>query len=387
MANAATVGAQAPEKKGEKTLPTIPFVNAAHEQFELARDLGTKLMTAAVQQLGPVEVPANGYLRNLWILVQATGGALGTGVVHEDAPFTALQNISFEDVNGAPILHPVDGYELFLINKWGGYQFFADPEAQPEYASGAADLNFTFALRVPIEISAANALGALSNMNSAANYRLQISLGASTSILSTVGTATLPSVRVRVYQELWSLPQAFSRDNAPQATEPPLLGTTQYWSKHIVDVSNGENTIQLSRVGNQIRNLIVVLRNDDAAPVRITTEFPDPLRFVWDNRQMFNEPRIYRRRVMAERYRYTLGAKDTGVILYGFAHDVLGHPGAEDDGHLWLRTVATSRLEFFGSFGGGGKLTVLTNDVAPVAQSDRFRETSATGGVPGATSI
>lgn len=378
MANAATVAPQAKKEEAAARRPVIPFVHAAHEQFQSVADK-SQAITGATQQLGPFDIPANGYLRNVWLLVEASGGVLGPGVFHEDAPFNVLQNISLVDTNGAPILHPMDGYELFLINKWGGYRFFSDPESLPGYD---ATIGFRFALRIPVEISPANGLGALSNMNSASAYRLEVSLAASTTVFSTAPT-TLPTVRLRSFIEVWSLPNASSREGIPQAIEPPMLGTTQYWTKHIVDVTAGENTIELPRVGNQIRNIITLFRNDDATPDRNDSEYPDPLRFMWDNRQMFSEPRRYREQVMGELYRYTRGAKDTGVHVYPYCHDVLGHPGAEDDGHLWLRTVSSSNLLLIGSFGGAGKLTVLTNDVAPAELRNRFAEESATSMVEG----
>jgi hypothetical protein len=284
-------------------------------------------------------------------------------------------------VNGAPIFGPFAGYEVYLANKWGGYQFYQDPDGQPNYS---ATINPVFALRIPVEISHKTGLGALSNMNASANYKVNVSLAASTTFLSTVGTATLPTVRVRGFLEAWTLPNPTSRDGLPQATMPPLHGTAQYWSKFQKQiVAPGENTIILPRVGNQIRTLIAIFYDDSVPAVRITTEYADPLRINWDARQLINEARPYRQQAMFERYANV--GLDTGVFVYDFSHDNGAHPGGEDDGHLWLRTVQATRLELVGTFtGSGGNLTILTNDVAPVAVQNRFEEDSASGGVPGA---
>ena len=372
-----------PKDKGQgrgqaPALPVIPFTHAAHEHVEPAFDRSL-LMTGNVQQLGPFDVPAFGYLRAIWLLVEGSGGVIGTGVLAGDTPYNVIQDVALLDVNGAPIFGPFNGYEVYLVNKWGGYQFRNDPANQPNFSN---TINPVFAVRIPVEVAHKTGLGALSNMNASANYKVQISLAASTTFLSTVGTATLPTVRVRGWLEAWTLPQPTSRDGLPQATMPPLHGTAQYWSKFQKNIVAGENTVILPRVGNQIRNLIAVYYDDSAPSVRISTEYPDPLRINWDARQLINEARSYRQQAMFERYGVTL---DTGVFVYDFAHDDSGHPGGDDDGHLWLRTVQATRLELVGSWtGSGGVLTILTNDVAPVAIAGRFEEESASGGVPGA---
>lgn len=359
-------------------LPIVPFTHASHEHVEPAFDKSL-LMTGSVQQLGPFDVPAFGYLRNIWLLVEGSGGAIGTGALAGDAPFNVIQDIALLDVNGAPIFGPYNGYELYLVNKWGGYQFYNDPDGQPNYS---ATINPVFALRIPVEISHKTGLGALSNMNASANYKVQISLAASTTFLSTVGTATLPTVRVRGWLEAWTLPNPVSRDGLPQATLPPLHGTAQYWSKFQKVITASENTITLTRVGNQIRTLIAILYDNSSPAVRTTSNYPDPLRINWDARQLINEGKSYRQQAMYERYGNV--GLDTGVFVYDFSHDNGAHPGGEDDGHLWLRTVQATRLELVGTFGGAGTLTILTNDVAPVAVTNRFEEDSASGGVPGA---
>lgn len=379
----ATTAARAKDK-GQRPqapqLPIIPFTHAAHEHVEPAFDVSTQ-MTGNTIQLGPFDVPAFGYLRNIWILVEGSGGVIGAGVLAGDAPYNVLQNVALLDVNGAPIFGPFNGYQVYLANKWGGYQFLQDPDAQPNFSSS---INPVFALRIPVEISAKTGLGALSNMNASANYKVQLSIAASTTFLSTAvgGGGTLPVIRTRGYLEAWTLPNPTSRDGLPQATMPPLHGTAQYWSVFNKSIVSGENTIILPRVGNQIRNLIAVYYNDDSPSVRNSTEYPDPLRVNWDARQLLNEPRAYRQQDMFERYGNV--GLDTGVFVYDFCHDAVGHPGGEDDGHLWLRTVQATRLELVGTFSGAGTLQILTNDVAPVAVANRFEEDSASGGVPGA---
>jgi hypothetical protein len=382
MASPATMGARKSaqgEPARKPSLPPIPFTHAAHEHTEAISDNTSAILGANTQGFGPFDIPAYGFLRNVWLLVEATGGTDGTATAAADAPFNVLQNVSLEDVNGTAIFGPYNGDEIFAVNKYGGYQFFSDPEALPDYTGTAC--TFKFALRLPVEINPRTGLGCLANMNSSANYKLRYTINTLANVVTAIGTGVAPSVRVRAYLEAWSYSPETTRDGFPIQTVPPLLGTTQYWTKTTVVIAAGQNTIPLKRVGNQIRQFIGVFRLNSG--VRDDTNYPDPLAFNWDARTVFTEAASYRRKLMGERYRYTRGTRDTGVFVYGYHHDGNGHPGGEDDGHLWLRTVQTSRLELVGSFGAAGTLTILTNDVAPVATAGRYVETSNTGGVPG----
>src|SRR5579871_415437 len=102
---------------------TVPFVRATKKHREPIFDT-TVALTAAQQVLPntPLNVPAYGYLRGLWVRVDATGGS-GTGtsaVASGDAPFNVFGFLGLFDVNGAPIYGPfTNGYNAFLIGKYG----------------------------------------------------------------------------------------------------------------------------------------------------------------------------------------------------------------------------------------------------------------------------
>ncbi|NEC09542.1 hypothetical protein, partial [Streptomyces sp. SID7909] len=62
----------------------VPFTRASHEHIEPMTDV-TQALTATSTALGPYDVPAYGYLRNIVLDIQASGGT-GTGVTaKEDA--------------------------------------------------------------------------------------------------------------------------------------------------------------------------------------------------------------------------------------------------------------------------------------------------------------
>lgn len=332
-------------------------------------------LAAAGKNIAPIDVPARGYVRHLWFRTRGTGGDKTAGAASQDFPFDIWESLAFFDVGGGEIYNPLTGYETYLVNKYGGYVFSADPTQHPDYS---ADLiAFNFALRIPFEISASDALGALSNQNSQSKYKFRMRQAADSDVY-TVALTTDPDVEVDIYSELWSQPPGADDNGNSILNRPPLLGTTQYWTKQIVDIDAGNQRIELDRRGNQDRVYILVWRDHTGA--RSDTTYPDPVHLVWDSREQFEEVAQYRRQVMFERYGTPRTALDHGVYVYDMAHDVLAHPGGMDDGHLWFRTKSTTRMEFRGNFGDSGTLTILHNDVAPVAVTDQYSDISGTGG-------
>lgn len=355
--------------------PAIPFTHAAHENMEFV-DSVVSPITARTVKFEPIDVPARGYVRHLWCRFYGTGGTVGPAVRSADFPFAVLDSLAFFDVGGGEIFNPMSGYETYLVNKYGGYVFQADPVLNPDYSANA--MTFNFALRIPFEISASDALGSLSNQNSQSKYKFRVSQADDGTVYTTLPTAD-PTLNMDVYTELWSQPPTQTDRNVPILNRPPLLGTTQYWSiETFSNLGAGRQELEIQRRGNQDRIFILLFRDNSGA--RSDAMVPDPIRFVWDSREQFEETPQYRRQVMQERYGTARTALDVGVYVYDNAHDVLGHPGGMDDGHLWYRSKSTTRMEFRGNLGAGGSVTFLINDVAPVAVDDQYSDTSPTGG-------
>lgn len=356
-------------------VPTVPFIRASAEHREPSGIDTVKLMTAGTQDLGVFDIPAYGYVRSIMLLCQATGGAGASVTAGEDGPWNALVNIAVTEPNGAVIAQFNSGYELRLANKWGGYRdpHGADPGSSPVFSGvAAATGNFTFMLRIPIELNLRDGLGALPNQNAAATFKLKVTLNASTVVYGTV-PATLPSVRLRAFTEAWDQPEQQSAGQSNQTT-PPAMNTTQFWSVQAYNVNSGAQTVRLSRVGNYVRNLIFIFR---APTTRATgqTNWPDPFTLYLDTRPLDIVEKNNFLHQMYERGGYggVLGATvpaadapqglDNGVFVYDFMHEFDGSYGRENR-DLWLPTLGSTRLEVQGSFGATGTLTVLTNDVA-----------------------
>jgi len=367
MPPATTTTAPAPQRQ-QSAAPAalVPFTRAAREHVEPFVDV-SQVLTGSSTQLPPQDVPAYGFLRGIYLHVVATGGA-GAAVAAEDAPFSAIQTVVLADVNGAPIVGPLSGFDLYLLSKWGGYRATADARQHPAHQGVQGSGNFAFVLRLPVEVNGRDALGSLANQNASSTYKLTVTLAAASSIYTTLPT-TLPTVRFRASLEAWTQPAATDLRGNPCATMPPAHGTTSYWSKTSIVVGQGAQTIRLPRVGSYLRNLIFVWRDNAGARIAAAGNFPDPAQVYYDTRLLSNIGRDLWRGQMVERSDYTGAADgarglDSGVFVYDFAHDFDGRLGHELRDQ-WLPTVQSTRLEIVGTFGAAGQLTVLTNDVAP----------------------
>jgi hypothetical protein len=360
-------------------VPIVPFIRASAEHREPVLDVSRLLTVAGSQQLGVFDVPAYGYIRNIVLVVTATGAVGGT--LAEDGPWNVLQNVALTEPNGAVIAQFDSGYSLFLANKWGGYRNAegADPLASPAYSETAAG-DFTFLLRIPVEISAREALGALPNQNSAASFKVRLDLNTAAAGAANLYSAitTPPTVRVRAYLEAWDQPETSVAGQTNQVT-PPAMNTTQFWSAQTYQVGAGQQQVRLTRVGNYIRNLIFVLRRTGGTRANGETDMPDPTTLYLDTRPLDVVERNNWLNQMFERTGFggraaggaltaglaldTAGGRDAGVFVYDFAHEFDQSLGRETR-DLWLPTLGSTRLEVQGSFANAGALTVLTNDVA-----------------------
>lgn len=351
-----------------------PFTRAAREHIEPMLDVSNPL-TATSTALGPYDVPAYGYMRGIWLYVTASGGS-GTATVAatEDSPWNIISEISLLDVNGAPLFGPVGGYDMYLINKWGGYNL-GDPRQSPlnqDVVTGAnASGNWGFLLYCPVELSQRDGLGSLPNANAASTFKVRITLAPSSSVYSTAPT-NLPTIRVRAWLDAWTQPNATDLKGNANSTQPPAMGTTSYWSKTTLNLGSGFQTPRLTRVGSYIRDLIFIYRDTGGSRANGAGFFPQDVSMYWDSKNLKTHSRDLWRHQMARRSGFVgtagaAGGLDTAVWVEDFMHEFDGRIGNElRDG--WLGTVQSTRLEISGQFTGAGTLTVITNDVAPAGQ-------------------
>lgn len=373
------VAAPAPPRAGAPAveIAQIPFVNAAHEHVEPAFT-DVQLLGAASIERGPFDIPAYGYLRHILLECSFSGGSLGSGVLAADAPWNVFERITLSDVNGSPIFE-LDGYAALQANIIGGYAYNQDPR-NVAFTNTIAG---KFFLRVPVEINHFNGLGAISNQNAAASYklsyRLRVGTGTVNSGLFSTAPTTLPSITVRGFLEAWSLPNEVDLGGRPQEQGPPMHGTSQYWQANSKAIIVGANTLGITKVGNMVRNIVFIAR--DATGARADTVFPDPIQLDWDGNTLTRESQEGHLLRLKEKLQNS--TRDTGVFAYPFAHSELGRNG-DGPASLWLGTVQSSRMEVSGNSAAAGSIQVVMNDVAPVevVPSERFETPNRTGYAP-----
>lgn len=363
----------------------IPFTAASHEHTEWFLD--TSITPGAGASLvSPLpEIPAYGYVRNVYLQIDATGGTLGAGVLAADFPQNLFDLIQIEDVNGAPIFGPMNGFQTLQANILGGYAGIPDPRRGPGYVG---TINASFFLRVPIEISHRDGFGSLANQNSASTYKLRLRVNPSSVLFSTAPTA-VPAFRIRAALEAWSLPDAQDVRGRPQMQLPPAHGTTQYWSAGSYAVAaTGQQRIPVQRVGNLIRVLAFIART--TAGARSDTVFPDPATLSWDARDIrAADPQAYLNQYFFESVNGLANTpaysatRDAGVFAYLF-NTADHHIAGDDPPTLWLPTVQSSRIEVRGTVAAAGNVEELVNDIAPaeVNPAERYVEQSSTGFTP-----
>jgi hypothetical protein len=269
--------------------------------------------------------------------------------------------VELSDVNGQALVYGnMNGYDLYLANRFGSYNYGGIPDYVPDNNLVAVDNPAVF-IRIPVEIDHTDGYGALPNLNAAEPYRVRLGINTAANVYA-VAPGAAPTVGVRAWSEDWSLPSEVDGNGNSQSTTPPNMNTTQYWSKTILPLVAGANDLRLTRMGNLLRNVILTFRT--AAGARFMP-MPVDMRMTWDRYQLFNEDALIRRMIMAEnigQYGYTL---PNGVLAYQFTEDG-GCPSGEKR-NLWVPTMQPTELRFsFTAAAGlaGGTLEVLTNDVA-----------------------
>lgn len=397
---AATASRTAP-----KAPPSRAFRIGVQSTDEIDYDVVNTLTTSS-QDLPVLQIPPAGFLQDIYILANYTvaGNAVATVGVTEDYPFNLFDTITFEDVNNAPIVGPFTGWDVYILNKYGGYAFVDDTRMSPVYrvdtltGTNASASSASFVLHIPVELVQRDALGALPNKSGTAMFKLRMRLSASGSVYSTPPT-TLGSMRVRVQQADWWEPDATDLKGRKLAQQPPAVQTTQYWSKVDYTLSAGSIRQKFDRVGYLVRNLIFVLRDSSSTTKRVNGEanFPDPFMLRVEGNTLVTRLRdIWRHRIAQDGYlgavpsgsitstpvsigdNYTganigIPAKDNGVYMLPFNKDFSQKPGWETR-RGYFETSSAARVEAQGTILGGGTspyvFTVITNDVAPANGDD-----------------
>jgi hypothetical protein len=272
------ISVQGNTRQAQSSAPSvaaIPFTRAARKKTSAATVL-TGTLTANAVQLPVIQIPAAGYLRGVELLVQmTTAGNSATTAYNADAPFNFINSINLVASDGSSLVSNISGYGLFLTNKYGNFRAqapFCDPRADQWFSrtsgSGATGGSFAYRLFIPVEADGAS-FCAIPNLAANKSYNINIQLAGSGTVYSTSPTA-LGTYTITVINHYWSQPAQTNATGVPQQIAPNGVGSVMLTQFQSIPVTQGDRLVQLTNVGNVLKNLFFVLRNSSNA--RIETD-------------------------------------------------------------------------------------------------------------------
>ena len=366
-----------------QSAPAIPFKIASRKQTRQGFTPATATLGASSVSLSPIEVPATGYLQAIRLEVTGTwsGGGAGTAF-NADAPFNAISSIGVRSADGTPIITPISGYQLYLVNKYGG-QVYSGPSADPKNAygysatGGTATGTFKFFLSLPFEFDRETGLGAIPALASNRSYVIDVSLAPIATIFGATNTPTGATLNIIGYSEYWAQPAAANSVGQAQQTAPQGLGTLNRWQLETPVVTSGAKYVKSNNVGGTIRTHILTLRT--SAGARTDADWPALTQLYVDNEPQFYLTTNYWTDFMSRIYGFqgttkdAAGALDVGVYVLPYSIMLgTGYVDSSDNSRgQMLNTNSATLLQFYGaSFGASANtLEVLTSTVSGTASN------------------
>lgn len=349
---------------------SAPFIRGAKKQWLQG---ATQNLASAAWAGGSTQqflIPTNGWLSELFLTVTGSGGVKGSATSvapSADAPWDVFQQILISDANGTPMWN-LPGYSSFLARLLGGYSPFRPDQSNFGYTpvdgtsgGGGGTGNFKAKFEFPVEFGQ-DGLGCLPNMDASAQYRIDLTYADPTKFYAANSTpGTNPSLAALLELKYRGNPQGTDIYGNPQDVLPPANGTVQYWTRQVFNLVNGQNTCQLTRCGNIIRNHILVFRDSNGSRSGADSSgvTPTVLQMDWDATIRFKMNTDTLRQRNYETYGFDVPA---GVIALPNTADPDGLAGFED-GNEWIPTVASTLLQFEFTSSAAGTLEVITNDL------------------------
>jgi hypothetical protein len=365
----------AQQKKGTPAgTAVVPFARASKLHVEQGQIYSGITITGAAPGTYYFDVPTYGFLSGLFFTVSATGGTGSAAVYYEDAPWSMIGSITVYDVNGSPLFGPISGHDAYLISKFGGYRLFGpDISSLASIYNKPTTGNFFFILPIFMEFGR-DGLGCLANQDASAKYRVQVVLNsgaaAATGPVFTTAPTGYPTVSIQLEGLYRSEPPAVDRFGSANSIAPPASGTTQYWTKQTASPISGAQTLQLTRVGNVIRNHLLVFR-DTANGTRATAETSDmPLgafEYDWDSGQRYIGNIATMRLLVQQCTGYD---HPSGCLFFPNTLDP-EWLALSEYGDQWMATTGATKLTLRFTPQNSVGLTILTNDIvmaSPEAQ-------------------
>ncbi len=343
----------------------------------------TKTMSAGTVQFPDVQVAPDGWTRGLWFDVNAVATANtntvtfnGDASAGSGAPFTMINTVLFRDTGGEQIFGPFNGYDWAMANKYGAYFNLGDPRNDYNYstttgsATNAGSAHFT--LYLPLEISAADSLGAVENRSENSIYRVSLTLEQS-SVVYGQAPLNLPAVEIKCTQDSYTEPvAAMALAGRPIASAPPSPGTLQYWKQEDdTGIPSGtHSTLLTNGIGNGYRNVIFKLIRSAGTRANGTSDWPDPQELTLGTSRVRNLYKKTWQDKMQRAFAFTSATPDAangpenGIFVLWYTQDVSVSPGDEAR-RRYQRTKTGNTFKLRGSYGNAGTLYITENYIVP----------------------
>lgn len=272
----------------------VPFVVASRPQRRFSNTQTVSNLSGS-GSFAIVPLPATGWVRrvSLYFVASATAASAGA-LVAGDAPWNLISSVTLTDATGQPVIQPISGYNLYLVNKYfnSGSQAtnvprpFENPHQGPEFALSGSATTFSavFRLDLDFEVDARTGYGCIPNLDSNASLQLKVDFAQYTVAYTGTGVSA-STLAMTAETEYWA-PVGNSVGGQPVEIAPPGAGDYREVRYETQTVSaSSENLVTMTNRGGLIAGVLLVSR---AAGVRTAITAGSNLGFLLDN-QPINE--------------------------------------------------------------------------------------------------
>lgn len=250
--------------------------------------------TANAQQFPIWNLSPTGWIRGVWLDVNmvVSGNVTNSVSFSKDNPWSAIQSITLYDLGNEVILQLL-GYQVMVMNKYGGYFNVGDPRSDVNYSTttgtGGSGGSFHFTLYLPLEIIARSALGVVQN-ESKPGWKIQVYLDSQANTYNQV-PSVFGTLTILGYIASYTEPAGGSASGRPFSQTPPQPSTLQYWKyEGATVIAAGQSKYDLTNgIGFPIRNVFYVFY-DTSANTRAAgqNDIPTPFQLFLGNVQLYN---------------------------------------------------------------------------------------------------
>lgn len=308
-------------------------------------------------------ITPGGFLRGVDLYCTSAGGVAGT--LTPDAPFNIYSSVSLENIDGSPIMYPMPGYTYAMWQKFSA-PWLGEP-ANPNQLYSVNQASPGWLLHLWPEIY--GTAGVLANTDARAQYRVRYTLNSAVSVGT--GYTTAPTATVISYLQSWAQPDREDLHGNTIANVPPGLNVARIVRHQVMplNAAGADNLIQITNTGNEIRNIILIIRDQTNAR---NDAISGVLRVRLDDRSLgtFTPQALFDK---ATRFYPTLQnntfPRPTGVYVFPRFKSATPDNGNNLFGDYWLPTSNATYLTFEFTTGAGptgGTVEIVTDEVVPM---------------------